>query len=163
MFWRRCVPSVETFCERPTYLNSGDDQRLADFWICQQDRETLLVLGDEIQASPITIDETELVVRTILPVELAAARIWIGNWERMLPVIISCRLQIAPSLQNSILKFSAEPMALARIEQEFATGDPTLVRASVFSLLHQGQLQAAQLQTEPLSYLTFFQPGRVAP
>ena len=85
-------PSVESFCERPIYLTSGDEKRLADFWISQHDHEALLVLDAEIQASPITINETELAVRTILPVELAAARIWVGNWERMLPVIISCRL-----------------------------------------------------------------------
>lgn len=154
-------PSVEAFCERPTYLDFGDDKRLADFWIRQQDRETLLVLNDEVQASTITINDVELEVRTVLPVEFAAARTWVGNWERMLPVVISCHQQIPQSLQKSILKFIVEPTPLLRVEQEFVTGDPMLVRASVFSLLHQGQLEAPQLETEALSYRTFFQPGRV--
>src|SRR5437899_418051 len=72
-------PSIQTFCERPAYLNSGDDKRLADFWTREQDRETLLLLDEESQASTITIDDTELSVRTIPPAELAAARIWISN------------------------------------------------------------------------------------
>jgi hypothetical protein len=72
----------------------------------------------------------------------------------------SCRQKITPSFQQSILKFIAEPMQLSRIEQEFATGDPTLVRAAAFNLLHDGKVQAPQLHTEPLSFLTCFQPAR---
>ena len=90
----------------------------------------------------------------------AAARVWIGNWTRMLPCIISCRQIIPKSLTNSVLKFVTEPIQLLRIEQEFATGDPTLVRAAVFCLLHSGQLHAPQLRSEPLSYLTCFEPAR---
>lgn len=156
-------PLVETFCERPTYLNSGDDKRPVDFWVRYKDREVLLVLDAENQVSTVTLDDTELAVRNVLPVELAAARVWIGNWERILPLIISCRQQISSSLQNSILKFVVAPMPLARIEQEFVTGDPTMIRAAVFDLLRQGKLQSSQLQTEPLSYRTVFQPGRAAP
>ena len=40
-------PSIEAFCERPTYLGSGDDKRLADFWTRHQDRETLLVIDEK--------------------------------------------------------------------------------------------------------------------
>lgn len=47
---------------------------------------------------------------------------------------------------------------LSRIEQEFVTGDPSLVRAATFKLLHVGCLQAPQLHTQPLSYLTHFAP-----
>ena len=153
-------PMVVAFCERPAYLGAGDEKRLADFWVRKADRELLLVLDAENQITSLAIGDIDLAVRTVQTVELAAARVWVGNWERILPVIGSCRQYIAQSLQNSILKFVAEPMPLARIEQEFVTGDPTLVRASVFRLLHQGKLQAPQLHTEPLSYLTFFQPGR---
>ena len=151
-------PSIETFCERPTYLGSGDDKRLADFWTRHQDRETLLVIDEKNHATTITIDDTELSVRTILPIELAAARVWTGNWERMLPAIISCRQLISTSLLRSVSQFVSEPMQLSRIERELGTGDLPLVRAAVFTLLHRGQLQAPQLHTEPLSFLTCFQP-----
>lgn len=153
-------PSVQTFCERPVYLEGMTDKHLVDFWVRQDDREMLVIVDDDSPASTITIGDAELAVLTIPPAELAAARIWIGNWERMLPVMTSCRQQITPSFQKSILKFIAEPMQLSRIEQKFATGDPTLVRAAVFTLLHDGKLQAPQLYTEPVSFLTRFQPAR---
>jgi len=84
-------PLVETFCERSTYLNSGDDKRLADFSTRQADGERLLALDAENQITNVTINDIDLLVRTVQPVELAAARVWIDNWERMLPVIVSCR------------------------------------------------------------------------
>jgi len=153
-------PSVQTFCERPAYLDFAAGKRLADFWVRRDDREMLIVVDDESPASTIMIGDVKLAILAIPPAELAAARVWIGNWERMLPAMTSCRQQIAPSFQQSILKFIAEPMQLSRIEQQFGTGDPTLVRAAVFNLLHDGKVQAPQLHTEPLSFLTCFQPAR---
>ena len=156
-------PSVQIFCERPVYLERMTGKRLADFWVRQDDRDMLIIIDDDSPASTITIGDAELAVITIPPAELAAARIWIANWERMLPAMTSCRQHITPSFQQSILQFIAEPMQLSRIEQEFSTGDPTLVRAAVFNLLHDGKVQAPQLHTEPLSFLTCFQPARSTP
>ncbi|BCF94708.1 hypothetical protein [Paraburkholderia sp. PGU16] len=42
------------------------------------------------------------------------------------------------------------------IEREFSTGDPVLVRAAVFGLLHNGRVGAPELRTQPLSLLTSF-------
>jgi len=70
---------------------------------------------------------------------------------------------MVPSFLRSILKFVSEPMQLSRIEQEFVTGDSTLVRAAIFNLLHAGSLQAPQLHTEQLSFLTCFRPVRPLP
>ena len=156
-------PSVQTFCERPVYLEWMTGKRLADFWVRQDDREMLIIVDDESPASTITIGDAELAVLTIPLAELAAARIWIGNWERMLPAMTSCRQQIAPAFQESILKFIAEPTQISRIEQAFGTGDPTLVRAAVFNLLHDGKVEAPQLHTEALSFLTCFQPATSTP
>jgi hypothetical protein len=155
-------PSIEIFCERPARLTLGDDKRVADFWTRQRDHETFLIIDEKSQPTTVTIHDTELPVRTIHPVELAAARVWTDNWERMLPAIISCRLLISPSLLQSISQFVCEPMQLSRIEREFGTGDLALVRAAVFTLLHRGRLQAPQLHTEPLSFLTCFHPVRPA-
>lgn len=156
-------PSIEIFCERPALLALGDDKQVADFWTRQQDHETFLVIDEKSQPTTLTIHDTALPVRIIHPVELAATRVWTDNWERMLPAIISCRQLISPSLLQSILQFVSEPMQLSRIEREFGTGDVALVRATVFTLLHRGQLQAPHLHTKPLSFLTCFQPVRPAP
>src|ERR1035437_8469079 len=141
-------PSIETFCERPAYLSSGDDKQLADFWTRQQDHETLLVIDEKNQTTTITIDDFEMPVRTILQVELAASRIWVSNWERMLPAIVSCRQLISQSLLQSVSQFVSEPMQLSRIERELGIGDLALVRGAIFTLLPRGQLQAPQLKTE---------------
>ena len=118
---------VESFCEGPTYLNCGDGKCPVHFWVRDEDREVLLVLNSdaENQVSTVTINDAELTVRNVLAVELATARVWIGNWERMLPLVISCRHEISSSLRNSIRKFITESVPLSRIEQEFVTGDPT--------------------------------------
>ena len=98
-------PSIETFCECPVYLGTGDDKRLVDFWTRQRGRETLLIIDEKNQATTITIDGTELSVRTVLPIELATARVWTDNWERMLLAIISCRQLISTSLLDSVSQF----------------------------------------------------------
>jgi hypothetical protein len=99
-----------------------------------------------------------LPVQCVTPAELAAVRIRVANWERMLPVMTSSRHLANPSLQQAILKLISAAMSLARIEQEFAVGDPTPVRAALFGLLHKGALRAPLLKTEPLSYSTRFEP-----
>jgi hypothetical protein len=155
-------PSTEVFCERPAYL-SPDSKRLVDFWVRQQNGEALLLVGEDHPVSTVTVDDTELPVRTVLPIELAAAQVWINNWERMLPAITSSRQLIPQSFLASVLHFISEPTQLSRIERELGTGDPTLVRAAVFTLLHRGQLEAPQLKIEPLSFLTCFRQVRSAP
>ncbi|WP_308356653.1 MULTISPECIES: hypothetical protein [Burkholderia] len=45
---------------------------------------------------------------------------------------------------------------MLEIEREFSVGDPALVRAAVFGLLHAGHVDAVDLRTEPLSLLTRF-------
>lgn len=65
---------------------------------------------------------------------------------------------VTPSLQQALLKLISMPVSLARIEQEYAVGDQTPVRAALFGLLQQGTLQAPQLKTETLSYSTCFEP-----
>ncbi len=156
-------PSVELLCERPAFLQLANERRLADFWVRQGASELFLILGDPCPQSTVDLDETALPVQCVTPAELAAARIWIANWERMLPVMTASRGLVSPSLQQALLKLISKPVPLARIEQECAVGDPTAVRAALFGLLHQGALQAPLLKTEILSYSTCFEPLGYAP
>lgn len=144
-------------------MDTGDDKRWVDFWILQANRDALLVIDAQRQTYPFTIGDVEFAVRTILPVELAAARIWIDNWTTMLPAIVSCHRLMPESFLRAVLKSITEPMQLSRIETELGTSDVSLVRAAVFTLLHHGQLQAPCLHTEPLSFLTCFEPVRRTP
>ena len=156
-------PSVQDFCERPAFLELNGGKRLVDYWVRQHGREILLIVGDGIEARSITIGGIDYPLLTIPSAEHAAARMWISNWARILPTITSCREIMSRSLTNSVLSFVSEPMQMSRIEQEFGTGDPTLVRATVFSLLHDGRLQAPQLRTAPLSFLTHIEPAGSMP
>jgi len=129
--------SVQTFCVRPVDLDFAAGKRLAEFWVRRDDREMLLIVNDESPASTITIGDAEFAVLTIPPAELVAARLWMENWERMLPAMTSCRQQIPPSLKqsrNSLPKRCSFPAL-----NSFGTGDLTLVRAAVFNLLHDGR------------------------
>lgn len=154
-------PSVEVFCERPLLLNLVNGKLLIDFWVRQGDREMLIIVDDGRGVVP-AITDVDIEVRVIPPAERAATRIWTDNWQRMLPVITSWRMDVSPSLMQAIQKFVSEPMQLSRIEQEFVTSEPTPVRAAVFCLLHRGRLESPQLRAEELSYLTVIQPAASA-
>lgn len=53
-------------------------------------------------------------------------------------------------------RFLAHPHRPIEVEREFATGNPVLVRAALFSLLHAGKVKAPDLHTQLLSPLTTF-------
>ncbi|QDQ82182.1 hypothetical protein [Paraburkholderia megapolitana] len=169
--YRRCAleawlmlesdPAVHTFCERPGLVRLDGQRRVVDFWVNFVDREELVILPD-----PVVMDDARLQlavfdtdappVRRIEPAELAAARVWIDNWQRMLPALIATRGLVPPSLLNAIERFVVTPQSLLAIEREFSTGDPVLARAAAFGLLHAGRVQAPELHTETLSLLTRF-------
>ena len=151
-------PDTLSFCERPLVLDQGEDKRIVDFWVRSRDREALLIIGDECPMSEMTIEGAALPVRSVPLAELAAARVWIANWERMLPCMTACRSCLPEALLKDVADFVSAPMQLSHIERHFAPNDPTLVRAAVFSLLHRGRLLAPQLLTQPLSLLSAFAP-----
>ncbi|MGF6778654.1 hypothetical protein [Paraburkholderia sp. GAS334] len=155
-------PAVITFCERPGYVHVDGQQRLADFLVRYVDRQEELVILDDLRADDHTakfhrdLDGAALSVRRVSAADLAAARVWIDNWQRMLPCVVANRGLVSPSLPRAIERFLTHPRKLLAIEREFSTGDPVLVRTAVFGMLHAGQLRAPDLHTQALSLLTSF-------
>ena len=154
-------PQVITFCERPGYVQINGHDRLADFWVRYVDRDELVILDDNPGGGDTTQSDRNLDVHTssirrVVPAELAAARVWIENWQRMLPCLVANRDLVPPTLPQAIARFVNQPQRLLAIEREFSTGDPVLVRTAVFALLHDGRVSAPELQTQPLSLLTSF-------
>jgi hypothetical protein len=153
-------PAVTAFCERPGFIQSEGKRYLADFWVRYFDRQELVILFDsasEPSAKPdALLEHAGLTVRAVQASEIAASRAWIANWKRMLPCLIATRGLVPPSLSSAIERFVACPHRLLSIEREFTTGDPVLVRAAVFGLLHAGRVQAPELRTHELSLLTEF-------
>lgn len=152
-------PTTVRFCERPLSLGEGEAARIADFWVADQNGETLLVIGDECPIPEVSIRGATLAVRSVPIAELAAAGEWIANWERMLPYIVASQTCLPDALIQAVAAFVTAPMPLAQIERHFVSRDSALVRGAVFSLLHRGRLQAPQLFTHPLSLLTTFEPA----
>ena len=152
-------PAVLSLCERPTRLGIKRDGRLIDFWVQRRNGEEMLLLGhgDAEQVVPDHIDGMAL--RVVAPAELAAANIWVTNWQRMLPVINATRTLLPKGLAKSVLSFVREPIALARIEHQFSIGDPSLVRGVIFELLRTGGLCAPALHTLPLALHTLLEPA----
>jgi hypothetical protein len=156
-------PTVLTYCERPVYLSIGNEKHLADFWARRADCEWLLFVGDSKLSFIARIGSGEYEVRAVPAAELAAARVWIENWERILPVVTSCQDLLMTPLLDAVRRFVSKPTQLMHIEQEFAIMDLTLVRGAVFTLLHSGRLSAASLWIDPLSLLTWFEPAQGKP
>jgi hypothetical protein len=154
-------PAVKTFCERPGFMAVDGQRCVVDFWARSDDPECLVVLSEVTpatnrQRSRLDLDAGAFAVRHIDAVARAAARVWTGNWLRMLPVLIAARGLVKPSMLGAIERFVALPQSLMTIEREFSTGDPSLVRATVFELLHRGRIEALELHTESLTFLTRF-------
>ncbi|RDJ97242.1 hypothetical protein [Paraburkholderia lacunae] len=171
MFYRRplleqwllleAAPNVITFCERPGYVLTDGSRRLADFWVRYSDRYELVILSDSstedsVNATCGDLDGNAFPIRLVAPAELAAARIWTDNWQRMLPYLVANRRLVPPALPRAIILFLGEPRRLLAIERELSAGDPVLVRTALFGLLHRGQVCAPELHTQPLSLLTSF-------
>ncbi|MGF6737249.1 hypothetical protein [Paraburkholderia atlantica] len=171
MFYRRASlaqwllleadPKVITFCERPGYVLINGDRRLADFWVHYVDREEFVVLselpcGTDADASRARLAAGAAEVRLVASAELAAARAWTDNWQRILPYLVANRGLVPTTLSPAIMQFVNEPRRLLDVEREFSSSDPVIVRAALFSLLHTGRVSASSLQTQPLSLLTSF-------
>ncbi|HEM7894638.1 MULTISPECIES: hypothetical protein [Burkholderia] len=154
-------PAVQSFCERPGYAQLSGQRYLADFWVRYANREELVILSDSLAEKPQPAarpdDELKgIPIRLVTSTDLAAARAWIDNWRHMLPCLVAARGLVSSSLLRAVEIFVTIPHTLLEIEREFSVGDPALVRAAVFGLLHAGHVDAVDLRTEPLSLLTRF-------
>ncbi|AJW93684.1 hypothetical protein QHI69_38110 (plasmid) [Burkholderia gladioli pv. gladioli] len=153
-------PAVRTFCERPGYVQVGEARRLVDFWVEYDSRQEFVLLSDSFPdtpyASPQGREPGAVPIRSVRSTDLAAAHVWIDNWRHMLPCLVATRGLVPSSLQRAVETFVTIAHTLLEIEREFALGDPALVRAAVFGLLHAGRISAIDLRTEPLSLLTRF-------
>ena len=89
-------PAAKTFCERPGFMAVDGQRCVVDFWARFGDRECLVVLSEPTPAtdrprSRPDFDPEAFAVRHIDAAERAAARVWTGNWQRMLPVLVAAR------------------------------------------------------------------------
>lgn len=147
-------PKVIAFCERPAPIGSPGSEALIDFWIRRADGEEYfwIISSNDVPDLPITLHD--LTVHYVQDAELAADSVWVANWQRILTVINASHSLLDPAQMKSVRAFVKEPIALGRLEAQFACGDPVRVRASIFELLRKGQLVAPALRAQALSLHT---------
>ena len=131
-------------------------ERTVDMWVRYADREAFLLLADDDAKFP--ADWLSIQVHRVTAADLAATRVWISNWERMLPTINLTRDCVTKQHLAEVRRYVKEPMPLARIEREFVTSDAMWVRGAIFHLLATGNLIAPSLRKERLSLHTVFEP-----
>ena len=81
-------PGVQIFCERPVRFPNGEGDGTADFWVRRQAGEAILLLGSR-DAAVVPSEVDGLPVQVVAAAEIAAARTWVRNWQRMLPAIVA--------------------------------------------------------------------------
>ncbi len=153
-------PDVSTFCERPARIGPDPTSRLISYWVRHQQTQefVMLLTGDAPADLPNQHDGEPL--RVVTPPELAAASIWIDNWQRMLPVINCCSGLMSPALKKSVLTLANVPITLLSMEGALAKSQPMLLRAAAFELLRTGVLVAPSLHTQRLSLHTILEPAQ---
>ncbi len=150
-------PGVLNFCERPARVDRRPDACLIDFWVQRAGTEKLLLIESRYDL-PLQ-DVNGLTIDVVALAELAAARMWISNWARMLPVINATRSLVPKSLIDALLGRVVEPQPLARLERDLSARDPAIVRGAIFELLRNGQLRAPALHRQPLDLHLTVEPA----
>jgi hypothetical protein len=160
-FWQwirlEADPAVSTFCERPARVDRRPDACLIDFWVQRASTEKLLLIESRYDLPVQDVDG--LAVDVVPLAELAAARMWISNWARMLPVISATRSLVPKSLTHVLLGRVVESQPLARLERDLLGSDAAIVRGAVFELLRIGQLRAPTLHRQPLDLHLMVEPA----
>lgn len=148
-------PEVLSFCERPA--RSGPPQNcVIDFWVRRADGPSLSVIESRSDVPLRSLDDEPIEV--VPMADLAAARMWITNWTRMLTVIASTRTLWPDRLMQDLLKSVPTPKPLSVVEREVTCGDPAIARGALFELLRRGRLLAPSLHTTLLSHQTLLEP-----
>jgi len=150
-------PDVSNFCERPARVDRRPDAGLIDFWVQRAGTQKLLLIESRYDLAAQGVDG--LAVEVVPLAELAAARMWISNWARMLPVINATRSLVPKLLSKALLARVVEPQPLARLERELAAVDAAVVRGASFELLRNGQLRAPSLHHQPLNLHLMLEPA----
>jgi len=71
-------------------------------------------------------DVNGVAVEVVPLAELAAARVWVSNWSRMLPVINATQSLLPKGLVKRVCDRIQEPTPLAHVERDLAVGDPAI-------------------------------------
>jgi hypothetical protein len=151
-------PSVSTFCERPARIGPDPTSQLISFWVSRNQAQEFVMLVTGQRQGDLPNEHDGKPLRVVTSPELAAAAMWIDNWQRMLPVVNCSVNLVTPALRQSVLALCNASITLLAVERELAKAQPMLVRAAVFDLLRTGGLASPSLHTERLSLHILLEP-----
>jgi hypothetical protein len=80
-------PEVVAFCERPALSELEAPGASIDFWVRRSAGEEFVSVVGAAAASEVPQQLDGLPVRRFIDAGRAARRVWITNWQRMLPVV----------------------------------------------------------------------------
>lgn len=155
-------PSVISYCERPLAVTDTKLKRVVDFWVRRAGGEELWILWpkNEVEAGTdphavmpafITWAATKnFSVRFVNQVEFVDQSMFLDNWGRIIRELSANRRFVLPSTVARVGKCVTTPHQLGALITLFPDEDPTIVRASAYSLLHSGTLRCVDITTHPL-------------
>lgn len=151
-------PSVSTFCERSARIGPDPTSPLISYWVSRKQAQEFVMLVSGQRQADLPNEHDGRLLRVVTSPELAAASMWINNWQRLLPVVNCSVNLVTPALKQSVLALCNASITLLAVERELAKAQPMLVRTAVFDLLRTGGLAAPSLHTQKLSLHTLLEP-----
>ena len=143
-------PGVTRYVERPCEVDDATEGLATDFWAMRHGRATWLrVEGATHEQSTAGLPAQNPSLVLVSAEELDRHRVWIQNWQSLLPYL-SCSASIDLSgLRAQVVAFFAREASLEDAERHLAAADPVLVRAAAIDGLHRGDLYSAELLVSP--------------
>lgn len=156
--------TVSTFCERPLVIGDVKPPRIADFWFQRHDlSEQILLVARPLEEQLLTkllerysgfaawAKSEGIQFQIIRPDDFYLSPVSFENWRTILHHLAANHALVRPSLVSRVLKERTSAIAIHTIEQVFDTEDPVIVRAAIFTLVHQGKLRCESLESELIS------------
>jgi hypothetical protein len=143
-------PGITRYVERPCEADGDAEGLTADFWALGNGRPTWLrVEGATHEQATAGLPAQRPSLVLVSAEELDRHRVWIQNWQSLLPYL-SCSASIDLSgLRAQVVAFFAREASLEDAERHLAATDPVLVRAATIDGLHRGDLYSAELLVSP--------------
>lgn len=143
-------PGVARYVERPCEGDVAPEGLAVDFWALRHGRATwLMVEGAAHEPATTRLPAQSPSLVLVSAEELDRHRVWIQNWQSLLPYL-SCAASIDLSgLRTQVVAFFAREASLEDAERHLAAADPVLVRAAAIDGLHRGELYSADLLVSP--------------
>jgi hypothetical protein len=164
-------PATKQLCERPVVIQDNKRPRAVDFWVTGPGlNKYLLIARGSVPLSASTeprfpafrawAKEVGCEVEEIQTLENSPGQEnWYGNWTTIIQQISNYGPYINSKLTEQLRIVSTHRIEISELLNQFPKEEPDLVRATIFELVHQGQLRFIDLRKDRLSDLSEVEPS----